>query len=325
MMRGGSVILSALLAAVCVACTAAPSADADVETPESANAVVEQVLYLEGDDNRRIALSLYYRTGGCDQCTLILFSHGARSAPGFYPVLLKEWARAGFVVAGPLHVDSSEHAGRDDVAPARYLALRIEDMEKALDALLGAERKDIDVSLNGAYVAAGHSFGGLVAQVIGGAHPHEKSGAKPATVSTRPETIIAISPPPGIPDYMDADGWSKVGSPMLVITGTKDVLPGFVEEWETHLDSYNAAPASFSYGAIFNDIDHFFNGAFGRTSTEPQEGKTPAVERLNEMILTFMQNTMAADRLSADQWIAQSDEIATTLSRVGEVENNDER
>lgn len=252
-----------------------------------------------------------------------LFSHGAASTPGRYSVLINAWVQAGYIVGGPLHVDSEEYADRENFDPSQYLSLRMEDVETALTALLKDTAVGADISFNGDYVAAGHSFGGLVAQIVGGARPHKKSGAGPANLTKKPDVIVAVSPPPTIPDYIDADGWSAVEAPMLVITGTKDVLPGFVEKWETHLDSYEAAPALYAYGAVFEDMDHYFNGAFGRVAAERQEDAVVAVDRLNDMILGFIDDVSGTGAPVIDQWAAQSDSIATTLTRAYEVEKDD--
>lgn len=317
-MSGGRGLLLMALGVLGVGC-AGQSAD-EARKIAGPDPVASEKLVVTAPGERRVDLSLFYPADGCRQCTLILFSHGAAATPERYSVLTSAWARAGFIVAGPLHVDSEEYGARETFEPSQYLALRIEDVETTLEVLLGNTEAPAGVSFNGEYIVAGHSFGGLVAQVLGGALPHRKSGAEPATTSKDPGAVIAISPPPTIPDYFDADGWSAVDAPMLVITGTKDVLPGFVEEWETHLDSYEAAPASLAYAAVFDGMDHYFNGAFGRVSAEEGEGAMPAVERLNDMVLTFIQYATGTDEAMAGEWDVQSDETATVLTRANEVE-----
>ena len=321
-MIGGRRLLLMALVALGAGC-AEPLADG-ARASGGVKPVASEKLFITAPGERQVELSLFYPAEGCRQCALILFSHGAASTPERYSVLTNAWARAGFVVAGPLHVDSEAHEARESFEPSQYLALRIEDVETALEILFVDTEAVPGVSFNGAYIAAGHSFGGLVAQVLGGARPHRKSGARPAAAAKGPGAIIAISPPPAIPDYIDAEGWSAVDAPMLVITGTKDVLPGFVEEWEAHLDSYEAAPASLAYGAVFEGMDHYFNGAFGRVAAQQDEDAAPAVHRLNGMILDFIQYTTRSDGPAYDEWGAQSDPIAAILTRANEVENNDD-
>ena len=290
-------------------------------TTESLNIAVappvkKEQLLVQGGDNRKIEVSLSYPANGCKACTLIVFSHGVAAAPDRYDVLIDRWASSGYVVAAPLHVDSEEHANRADYAPTDYLSLRIEDTALTISAILqnGQDARS-DIGLNGQYIASGHSFGALVAQVFGGARPHENSNAKRIPMEMDPAAVIAVSPPAEIPDYMTREGWSSILAPMLVVTGTEDVIPGFVEDWRRHLDSYEAAPADLSYAVIFEEMDHYFNGAFGRLDAGSAASAESAVDALNGSILEFISAAEEGSPISAADWRKRSSKNATMITR----------
>jgi dienelactone hydrolase len=112
--------------------------------------------------DRPLPTTVWYPTSGDGPFPLVLFSHGLTSEPGAYASVLREWARAGFVVAAPAYPHTS-HGVRDfdpvDVINqpsdageviTRMLALN----DKAGDPLEGR----IDTAR---VAAAGHSAGGI--------------------------------------------------------------------------------------------------------------------------------------------------------------------
>ncbi|MFC0204589.1 alpha/beta hydrolase family protein [Novosphingobium soli] len=225
----------------------------------------------------------------------IVFSHGANASPARYRVLLDHWAGAGFAVAAPLHLDSEEHPARLVDDPLRVRRTRLEDF--ALCARLLCEGGGGLPPVR-RHVAAGHSYGALVAQVAGGARlASGEGGCGPA-----PACVIALSPPPPIPGVIDAQGWSACRAPMLCITGTADVLPGFVDDWRLHLASYEAVGQGFA--AVFDGMDHYGNGAFGRL--RPGHGDRDArIAALNAMVTAFARAWTAGGPVAARDWAAQ--------------------
>ena len=63
---------------------------------------------------------------------------------------------------------------------------------------------------------------------------------------------------------MDGEGWSTLTAPSLTITGTADILPGFVDDWEAHKASHDYAPDGARALWVGEGIDHYFGGVFGR-------------------------------------------------------------
>lgn len=281
------------------ACTMAPNISETI----GAAPVHQTQLVVRGADERDILIDVRMPSNGCDGCTLIAFSHGARSVPNRYDSLLEVWASAGYVVAAPIHVDSEEHQNRSAYEPVTHLPLRIEDMALTVSAMLERSTdSEAAFRLSDRYIVAGHSFGALIAQVLGGAIPHEKTGVPKLDMETNPSAVIAISPPSFIPDYMTAEGWSSVSVPMLVVTGTEDVLPGFIDDWRGHLDSYDAAPPHLSYAAVFEGMDHYFNGAFGRLDANRAASSVSDLKSLNELVLGFVWNAEQGAPIPANDW-----------------------
>ncbi len=291
-------LLPLLLCAACfVSGCATPAA---VPTTDDVT-VVRDVVRLEGAGERPIDVTLFTAERGCDDCTLIVFSHGAFSAPERYTAILEPWVRSGFVVAAPMHVDSELHAARADYSGNDWVRTRVEDYERSVAALRRDGVGRSDVRLSGTVIAAGHSFGALIAQLAAGAELDPAVGVASAATDARPIGVIALSPPGPMDNYMSATGWSKVERPSLVVTGTADVLPNFVPEWELHTVSYDAAPAGSAYLAVFDDIDHYFNGAFGRPGPDGYVSNTETA-MLNTLVVDFMRALERGALPGADAW-----------------------
>ncbi len=251
--------------------------------------VASQNITLEATDNRAIDVRVFYPQIGCEKCPAIIFSHGAFSTYDRYDVLLTAWASNGYIVAAPLHVDSELHPNKDQYTQADALGLRIEDFTLTSQHFHTNADLEIDgLSTSSEIIAAGHSFGAIIAQVAGGAMLDPAAYTHDEIAGPAPLAIVALSPPGAIPNFLSKEGWHSISHPMFLITGTQDVLPGFVPEWELRLDSYNAAPSSLSIAAVFEGADHYFNGAFGRLS-ETDASVLRDIESLNSLILDFVQ------------------------------------
>ena len=268
---------------------------------------------IAADDGRVVQTRLFAPANGCDVCALVIFSHGAFSTNGRYDRLLLAWARAGFVVAAPLHVDSEAHPDREDYAPDAALPTRVEDYRAVRDALTQAGRlQAISASLSGEVIAAGHSFGALIAQIAGGANPPSLARETLDALADRPPAaVVAISPPPAMDGYIELSHWAQITVPMLVVTGTADLIPGFVTDWRQHLLSYEAASTEQAYALIFAEVDHYFNGAFGRPTPEG-ERMASVIGDLNRSVVGFI-HAVQDDVSPADsaRWQALPDTVRT--------------
>lgn len=192
---------------------------------------------------------------------LILFSHGAGSSPRFYEAVIGTWVERGWRVLAPLHVDSIEHP---DAASFRGLAswkARLEDM-RALSSYIGQRP----------WVAAGHSYGALVALTLGGAAAVPPQGFTGPLDDLNVRAVIALSPPAPTPVLITADGYATLRVPALIQTGTLDVpqmpagmAPLSPDSWHGHLAAFDAAKPGFErYALVLEGVDHYFGGAICR-------------------------------------------------------------
>ena len=185
---------------------------------------------------------------------VILFSHGNASAPWKYDPLIQPWVAAGFAVYGPLHVDSTDHPHHDQYKGMDSWRTRLEDMQLLADTY----------GQNG-YIAAGHSYGALTALVKGGANALVPEGVASPTADPRVSLVLAFSPPPAIPGFIDKQGYAGLAVPALIQTGTKDIPMGGANDWTGHLDAYEMSAASGDhYALILEGVDHYFGGAICR-------------------------------------------------------------
>lgn len=184
---------------------------------------------------------------------VILFFHGALSAPWKYERLIAFWVDAGFTVHAPLHVDSSDHPDRAKYPGMASWRCRIEDMHALADRY--GKR---------GFVAAGHSYGGLGALTLGGAQASRPEGVNRPLADSRARMVLAFSPPGLIPALIDAPGYAGISVPMLLQTGTLDIPPG-EKSWEGHLAAYHSAPAKGDkFALVLEGVDHYFGGGICR-------------------------------------------------------------
>ncbi|MCJ2179774.1 alpha/beta hydrolase [Novosphingobium album (ex Hu et al. 2023)] len=211
---------------------------------------------------------------------IILFSHGADSAPKYYDLIVQPWIDAGWRVLAPLHVDSREHPHTTDYPGLASWKARIEDM-RLLVAYIG----------KAPFVAAGHSYGGVVALMMGGAQPVAPDGISLPFVRRLADAVIAFSPPAPIPVLVTKEGYGTLAVPALIETGTKDILPGLQVEddgWEGHLAAFDAAaPGGHRYGLLLEGANHYFGGAIcdykqPGPRTGPAGGRRRYVRRLRK-------------------------------------------
>ena len=185
---------------------------------------------------------------------VIIFSHGAASAPLKYTALIDEWVAAGYEVLAPLHVDSTDHPNMEQYKGMASWTARLQDMQIIADSY-GQQ----------GYVAAGHSYGALIALVKGGATGIVTPGLTAPLADSRVSAVLAFSPPGAIPGFVSRDNYATLAVPALIQTGTKDVPPGTNLSWEGHLDAYSAvASGGDRYALILDDVDHYFGGAICR-------------------------------------------------------------
>ena len=250
-------------------------------------------------DGRDIPLRLIEPVG-CSDCPLIIFSHGAFSTYDRYDALLLPLAERGYRIAAPNHVDSEEHPNREAYGQPDAMGKRVEDYD-----VIAAEF-DADQLL-----AVGHSFGGLIAQLGGGAALSGPAAMLQVNPDHRPLAVVSISPPGPMPGVMEPEGWSKVETPQLVITGTTDTLPGFVDDWRDHLVSFEAATHPDTFSLVYTGMDHYLNGAYGRETELTGDALTARDAAMTHLIAAtdrFLRAVLESETDQLANWASQSNE-----------------
>ena len=232
--------------------------------------VTHRLDMLTHDDGRQVPLDIWApATAGA--WPLMPFSHGANSRADKYAELCRPLAAMGFVVVAITHADSPDHPGGGKIDMTRASAMRLADMRALIRrrAEWGASAEKV--------IAAGHSYGALIAQILCGARV-EADGTGPDPMDADVLAGLAYSPPGqwiGIP----ANSWASMNKPMLVQTGTADVLPGLADIWEKHRLSFDTTPAP---AALFvgEGVDHYF----GNLICRPERDVAPQRVQLDSAI-----------------------------------------
>lgn len=212
----------------------------------------------------------------------ILFSHGALSSPAKYDRIILPWVAAGFDVWAPLHVDSTDHPDTKSFPGLASWRARIEDM-RAVSAHVGS----------GPRIAAGHSYGGLVALTLGGAAADLPQGLTGALNDPLVTAVVAFSPPAPIPGLISAAGYAKLAVPALIQTGDKDVALGKPpidpDSWKAHLSAYDFAVAGGDrYALVLAGANHFFGGLICWLD-QPGPPQTTQVETASDVSRLFIE------------------------------------
>jgi dienelactone hydrolase len=177
---------------------------------------------------------------------VVLFSTGHGSWPERYQRLATVLAIEGFAVLAPVHVDSMHYPDRAKFTMQQGFVERLADMRAAADVASSVYPK-LPV------VAAGHSFGSLIALCEAGALANIGAFRQPAV-----EAVLAFSTPGKIPGLVQPDAYTSVAVPLMVVTGSADTIPaamGYPNAPADHLLPAETARAG-SYGLSLDGADH---------------------------------------------------------------------
>ncbi|CAN5242919.1 alpha/beta hydrolase [soil metagenome] len=233
---------------------------------------------------------------------VVVFSHAAGAAPAAYDGLAKTWTAAGFLVVAPMHVDSLSHPSHSDYTLQTAFPLRLEDFGAAAawstQAAPGLPRG-----------AAGHSYGSLMAMMQGGAMEPMIPARDPAT-----KAVLAFSSPGVIPGLIGPAAYAKLDVPLLLLTGDKDVVPGFVPDWHDHLRAFETSPAGDKHAWIGAGVDHMYGGAILGAGKDPAQ--TAAFAEGQALSTVFLRAAVLGEAAAKAQLTAaKSSPVAEILTR----------
>lgn len=267
---------------------------------------------LDTTDGRVTEVRIVPGATNCSPCDVVVFSHGFNLAHDQYDKLIDGWSKDGYVVVAPLHVDSEKHPDKDEYSPAETLEPRLDDWAAVIAALhdgsvLGGKE------FSGRYLAAGHSYGALIAQFAGGARAGDNTPTRLNDLELRPVGIVAVSPPGPVPGHYSASGWSYIDVPHLIVTGTRDIVPGIAPAWEDHLASYEATDDALGFALVFDGMDHYFNGSFGREAVTLDDDASAATATLHRLLNKFSDASFASKPIAPEAWRAFSSSTVEAL------------
>ena len=254
-----------------------------------------------------VATRIAFPTAG-NRLPVVLFSHGAYSSKDEYNLILDFWAAHGYVVIAPTHRDSTSlGVARGSNDPRRFV-WRLDDM-----ALLSAQLEQLAAKVPALagrvdltkVVAAGHSFGGLIAQTLGGATYFDPAAGK--TVSrhdARIKAVIIFSGAGRLPPLLRAEDFATLLVPTLVTVGTEDLKQSAISGYRWRREPYDLIPAENRYLLVLQGADHYLGGLVCRDDL-PHAAQGPQwLSLFNEVTLAFMDAALQRDS-SAPRRLAQ--------------------
>jgi alpha-beta hydrolase superfamily lysophospholipase len=224
-------VLGGLALSGCAPGTAAPAVG-----PVQAVASTPEIITAHATETRQVQIQVFApaRPKG-----VLVFGHGASGSPDRYLLLFARLNAAGYAVVAPVHVDSLQYPEHTRYTLQSAFSERIADVGAAARA--AAER------FPGLPLAAvGHSYGALFAQMQGGALRYIADAR-----ARQVRAVVSFSSPGIFPGLIRPDvAFSTLAVPSLTVTGTADVVPGFVSKWEDHLAAYRGAPPGGRYALV---------------------------------------------------------------------------
>ena len=233
---------------------------------------------------------------------VILFSHGANSAAHLYDELLRPLAEWGALLIAVDHLDAGGTPPPERLPAEGLFQSRIDDLKLPLE-----KRALIDAycAARGHYVdwarvcAMGHSFGGAVAQGLAGATmiygPNQAAKARRvAAVSA----LITLSPPGPRAGLVPEDAWKTVDVPSVAVTGTRDILPGFIDDWRTHVAGMGHGAENNRWRVVGEGVDHYFGGLICRLKSGQEAAQQrPAMMQTVDLLKQFLEAWVGGQEL----------------------------
>lgn len=231
----------ALVMALAFAPAAAFAAPAPAATQEAAPAFAASHVELAAPDGRTVDLNIWQ---AADERGVVVFSHGFNGSPAAYARILSTWVADGFTVVAPLHVDSLRHPHHADYNNQAAFTTRIVDLAVTRDFVRQTHAgKPI--------IAAGHSFGSLMSLIEAGAVTVVGPQGDPDV-----KAVIAFSSAGDLPGLISPNTYTDMHTPTLMITGTEDLVEGYVTDWHGHRSPFDRSAPGDKMLLVVEGGDH---------------------------------------------------------------------
>jgi len=243
------------------------------------------------------------------QLPVIVFSHGAYSSKDDYAPILDHWAAHGYVVLAVTHRDSTRLGATRGQSDPRFTLWRVADMRLLLDRLdqALAQVPGLDERTDRSRVAiAGHSFGGLIAQTLGGA-PLRNPATGEAVSHRHPalRAVLVFSGAGPLPPVLQTEDFAALTLPTLVTVGSEDLAqaPGLTG-YEWRRQPYDLIAPGDKYLLVLEGADHYLGGLVGRDDLPRSSAAAAYLKAFNRASLLFF-----------DAWLKGDLAAQTTLRR----------
>lgn len=222
-------------------CLSSPLSAAFAQAPTPDTPVIVQHTSLSAPDGRLIDVSIWPAD---HERGVVVFSHGLNGSPEPYNRILKAWADHGYTVVAPLHVDSLRHPDHARYDNRAAFSARIADLA-VVRGYVGNAHQGKPV------IAAGHSFGSLLSLISAGAVTAAGPIGDPSV-----KGVIAFSSAGDLPGLVNPQTYATMATPLLMITGDADLVPGFVSDWTQHRSPFDRSPAGDKYLMVVDGGNH---------------------------------------------------------------------
>lgn len=229
---------------------------------------VEKITLHDKERKKELIVRVYYPKGD-GPFPVIVFSHGFGGGIEVYSSVSQHWASHGYITIHPQHADARKTGG-DGERPklgggglrnlSSGLGDRVKDVSAVLDALeeLVKEVPDLKGRLDKDRIGvSGHSYGACVSMLIGGVTV-EANGKTQSYADARVKCVLPFSAA-GTGEYgLTKESWKKAETPILYVTGTKDIRPGHDASWRN--EPFDLSPPKDKHLLVIEGANHFSYG-----------------------------------------------------------------
>lgn len=266
-------------------------------------AEVRDIAYTPPGESRLIPLRVSAPATG-RRLPVVVFSHGAYASKDDYSAILDHWADAGYVVIAVTHRDSTKLGVTRGSNNPKFFEWRLDDLQAVLgnlDAIV-AQVPDLRRRVDSTRIAAtGHSFGGLVAQTLGGATYNDaaRGGIVDSRADPRVRAVIIFSGAGAFAPLLAPENFASLRRPTLVTVGTNDLkqapnLSGY--EWRRQ--PYDLIAPGRKYLLSLDGADHYLGGIVGRDDLPRSDNAALYLADFNRWSTTFL-DAYLGDRRAA--------------------------
>jgi dienelactone hydrolase len=290
-------------------------------------AIANPVSFTDAGTGLTVAARVVYPKLG-RHLPVVLFSHGAYSSKDEYNLILDDWAAHGYVVIAPTHRDSTTLGVQRGSNDPRRFQWRLDDMTLLLSQLdqLGGKVPGLTHRVDTeTVVAAGHSFGGLVAQTLGGASFFEPASGKTITLNQpRIKAVIVFSGAGRLPPILRSEDFATLKLPTLVTVGTDDLKQSEISGYRWRREPYDLMPRGSRYLLVLQGADHYLGGLVCRSDLPKKPLGPQWLSLFNQTTVAFMDAALRRDSAAAARLQSLLDATAAGKNLLAQTWHNDE-